>query len=160
MVGIVDQGTKLRFVYSAKRNVSIAPVEENHSLLFSPETARNETDNLKASALNHIPRTDSCIDGSRAGVSDSSVTAGNMSFQCPNSLPFVDTKSYWSTCEKSLSTVYASEASSDMIPMDSKLLLQRCLAAITADHLIFCLVPTSQAHEKVSMLFLSLSIYL
>jgi hypothetical protein len=152
MVGIVD---KFRFVYSAKHKVSIAPIEENHSLLFNPEIVRNESDNLKVSAPNHIPGTNSCTDGSQAGVSDSSRTAGNMILQCTNGLPFVDTKSYWNTCEKSLSTVYASEAASDMIPMDSKLLLQKCLAAITADHLIFCLVPTSQAHEKVSMLFLS-----
>ena len=157
MVGLVNPG-KLRFVYSAKHNVSIDSAEENCSLLFSSESLRDGNDRLEGPCLNHITGTNSVIDGSEAGISDTLVAARNMVLQGTNNLPFVDTKLYWNMCDKSLSTVYALETSSAVIPMDSKLLLERCLASINKDHLIFSLVLTSQAHEKVIMFFPLLSV--
>ena len=134
VVGFVNQGTKL---------------------LFSSESIGNRRDDLRGPSLNciqgtnYIQETNPCIDGSQTDPYDSFVASGDMVFQSTNGRPFVDMKSYWNTCEKSPTTVCDLEILSDIAPLDSRLLLERCLAAITADHLIFCLVPTSQAHEKV-----------
>ena len=153
VVGLVNQGTKLGFIYSAKHNYSSALIEANNFLLFSSES--NRRDDLRGPSLNYIQgtnyiqETNPCIDGSHTDPNDSFVASGNMVFQSTNGLPFVDMKSYWNTCEKLPTTVYDLEILSDIAPLDSRLLLERCLAAIAADDLIFCLVPTSQAHEKV-----------
>lgn len=162
-VEVVGQGSKLRFLYQGGESISAGLIEDGNFLLFTPDGFAHGKDRPCQQPSVAEVAANSCTNVQHVRLRYTDTFEGSLASGLNRNVPLLDgadapfVESSWHVCvsESGHKTQILSSVGGSLVGathtslVNSRLLLEKCLAAINADQLIFSLVATSQVHEQV-----------